>query len=487
MPPLIVVNNPKEWTLQMPGVDVIDARSYLARADFGELKGVKLFNLCRSYRYQSIGYYVTLLATARGHKPVPNITTIQDMKSQTVVRFVSEDLESLIQQALAPVHSEQFTLSVYFGRNVARRYNRLSLELFNLFQAPLLRAQFVRNGKWQLRQIGPIPVGDIPPQHRDFVEESAAAYFAGRRTASRKRVPVKYELAILANPEEELAPSNERALARFAKAAETLGLNPERVTQDDYARIAEFDALFIRETTAVNHHTYRFARRAAIEGLVVVDDPESILKCTNKVYLAELLSRHKVPIPRTVLLHKENLEAVGRELGFPCVLKQPDSAFSQGVLKVENADEFAAEVEGLLARSELIIAQEFLPTTFDWRIGVFDRQLLYACKYHMVPKHWQITQQDGARRRYGKCETLPLDEVPPQVLRAAQRAANLIGSGLYGVDVKQLGRRACVIEVNDNPNIDAGVEDRILGQELYERIMRVFLQRIEQRKAGKQS
>ena len=61
---------------------------------------------------------------------------------------------------------------------------------------------------------------------------------------------------------------------------------------------AEFDALFIRETTLVNHHTYRFARRAASEGLVVIDDPESILKCTNKVFLAELLSRHKMPMPQ---------------------------------------------------------------------------------------------------------------------------------------------------------------------------------------------
>jgi hypothetical protein len=38
--------------------------------------------------------------------------------------------------------------------------------------------------------------------------------------------------------------------------------------------------------------------------------------------------------------------------------------------------------------------------------------------------------------------------------------------------------------VNDNPNIDAGVEDKILKGELYRRIMDVFLRRIERRKAG---
>ena len=94
---LIVVNNVREWPFQIPGVEVVDASSYLTRPEYGTMRAVKLFNLCRSYRYQTAGYYVTLLATARAHKPLPSITTIQDMKSQTMVRFVSDDLDDLIQ------------------------------------------------------------------------------------------------------------------------------------------------------------------------------------------------------------------------------------------------------------------------------------------------------------------------------------------------------------------------------------------------------
>ncbi len=37
-----------------------------------------------------------------------------------------------------------------------------------------------------------------------------------------------------------------------------MGLSTEIITKNDFDRIPEFDALFIRETTAVNHHTYRF-------------------------------------------------------------------------------------------------------------------------------------------------------------------------------------------------------------------------------------
>ena len=53
MPILIVVNDPKDWPFQIPGVEVVDARSYLTRPEYSDMRGVKLFNLCRTYRYQS--------------------------------------------------------------------------------------------------------------------------------------------------------------------------------------------------------------------------------------------------------------------------------------------------------------------------------------------------------------------------------------------------------------------------------------------------
>jgi len=485
VPILIVVNNVKEWPFHIPGVEVVDAWAYLTEPEYGAMKAVKLFNLCRSYRYQTAGYYVTLLATARGHKPLPSITTIQDMKSQTMVRFVSDDLDDLIQEALAPNHSGEFTLSVYFGRNLAKKYDRLCLHLFNLFQAPLLRGEFAHdNGRWQLKSMSPIPVGEIPEHHHPFVIQVATEHFAGRRTSVRKRAAPKYDLAILFNASDELSPSDKKAIDKFVKAASALGLGAEVITRDDYARLAEFDALFIRETTRVNHHTYRFARRAAAEGLVVIDDAESILKCANKVYMAEVMARNKVQIPRTMIVHSDNVAEIGRTLGFPCVLKQPDAAFSLGVVKVEDEYDLLAHSEDFFEKSELLIAQEFLPTLFDWRIGICDGQPLYACKYHMASGHWQIVKNDQEGREYGKFATIPVEIAPRQVVRAALKAAKLIGNGLYGVDVKQTNGACFVIEVNDNPNIDAGVEDKILKGELYRRIMEVFLRRIERRKAG---
>jgi glutathione synthase/RimK-type ligase-like ATP-grasp enzyme len=103
----------------------------------------------------------------------------------------------------------------------------------------------------------------------------------------------------------------------------------------------------------------------------------------------------------------------------------------------------------------------------------------------MAKKHWQIIKRDSTGKKdYGKFETLPVGLAPKQVVSMALRAANLIGDGLYGVDIKQSDRKCYVIEVNENPNIDAGIEDAVLKDELYERIMEVFLKRIERRKEG---
>jgi glutathione synthase/RimK-type ligase-like ATP-grasp enzyme len=460
----------------------VSARSYLTQPTHSERRGVKVFNLCKSYRYQSLGYYVSLLATARGHKPAPSVATMQDMKAHEIVRIRSEDLDELIQHSLAPIVSSHFELSIYFGRNLARRYDRLSAKLFQLFYAPLLRANFVRarDGRWTLQGVSTISADDIPDSHTQFVLEVATEYFKAKRWSAPRQRLSRYDLAILFDPLEREPPSDERAIAKFVKAAQALGMTASLIQKDDYARLAEFDALFIRETTSVHHHTYRFARRALAEGMVVIDDPDSILRCTNKVYLKELMDRHHVPAPHTMIVHRDNVQQVSSNLGLPCILKKPDSAFSQGVLKVDSIEDLRNRCEELLAKSELVIAQQFMPTEFDWRVGVLDGKALWCAKYHMASRHWQIMKHEGnGRTRYGKVEAVDVAQAPTRVVRTALRAAALIGEGLYGVDLKTVGGKTYVVEVNDNPSIEAGEEDAILKEALYENIMRVFLKRLE--------
>lgn len=479
---LLVIDNPKDWPLNVEGIEVVSARKYLVDPSYSDRRPAKVFNLCKSYRYQSLGYYVSLLAAARGHKPLPDVATIQDLKLSEMIRGAGHEISDVIQSGLKRVTGDSFTLSIYFGQNTEDKFNTLALALFNQFPAPFLRAQFKKGEDgWTLESLRTIAASDIPPDHFLFVLNCATRYF--NRPHRRPRpVEARYDLAILHDPDDEKTPSNPKALKKFVKAAESMGFDVEQIGQDDYGRLAEFDALFIRTTTRVNHYTFRFARRAMAEGLVVIDDPDSIVKCSNKVYLAELMHRHRIATPPTLILHRDNVESAPAILGFPIVIKQPDSSFSLGVLKVDNREEFEAETDKLFKISDLLIAQAFMPTGFDWRVTCIDKEPLFVCKYFMATEHWQIydnsKQGDDA---LGEFETWPVAAAPPDVVKTALKAANLIGDGLYGVDIKEINGKAYVIEVNDNPNVDAGVEDKVLGEEVYLKIMRTFLNRLESR------
>src|SRR5438105_2150102 len=482
---LIVTDQKQEWPFEIPGAAVQTARRYLTEPESGLDAGVRVLNLCRTGRYQGRGYYVSLLAEARGQRPLPDVKTVEDLKSEAYVRTLSAQLEPLVHETLHHDDSDRFELDVYLGKDPAQRHHALAEQLFASVRAPLLRALFGRaDGRWHLDAVQAIGIADIPAQHRACLLEAAKAFVAETSAPRPQRTGKgRPRLAILWDPDEPHKPSNEEALQRLVRTAPVVGLEAELIGPDALERLPEFDGLFNRASPEVNGFTYEFVRRAESLGMPVIDDPESILKCLNKVYMHELMSRHRIAQPRTLIVHRGNIDHVVATLGLPCVLKLPDSGFGLDVVKIESEDQLRHEAERFFKVSELIVAQEWLPTGFDWRVGVYDRRPLFVAKYFMAPGHWKIIQVDeGQRLIEGKTVAMSVGEAPEQVVNMAVRAANLIGRGLYGVDLKQVEDRCYLIEVNCNPNIDAGNEDQVLGDALYREVLGVFARRIAERR-----
>ena len=217
------------------------------------------------------------------------------------------------------------------------------------------------------------------------------------------------------------------------------------------------------------------------EGIPVIDDPVSILRCTNKVYLAELLQANRLAAPTTLILDRNSL-LQAESLGYPLVLKIPDGSFSRGVVKAETRAELQEHARRLFKHSAVILAQQYMYTEFDWRVGILGRKPIFVSQYFMSRKHWQILHHraDGGYSE-GKWRTFAVEEAPPEVVELGLAAANLIGDGLYGVDLKQNADGVFIIEINDNPNLDRGVEDAVLKDELYRTVLRDFVRRIEAR------
>jgi glutathione synthase/RimK-type ligase-like ATP-grasp enzyme len=482
---LFVVSQQQDWPFDIPGVTTIPAQTYLMDPDYGDIHHTKIFNLCRTYRYQSHGYYVSLLAEARGHHPIPDVEGIKTLQSEDLVQSLSELLGNLIDCSFSKTMDDVCDLSIYFGRDIDRRHEHLCAQLFKLLRTPVLHVRFERaNDRWHLCSIYAGDIRDIPsPQHALLVE-AAIDYLKQEKIRANKPPEQQPSLAILCDPQRNETPSNLGAIRKFCEAASVLGMSVEMLAPKDARRLTDFDALFIRDTTNVNHYTYQLSRQAAAAGMVVIDDPDSILRCTNKIYLNELLIRHHIPVPKTLVVHQGNVDQIVLTLGLPCILKQPDGAFSLGVVKIQSEEQLRTKVEELLAESELILAQEYLPTDFDWRIAVLDNRPLFVCKYYMAPGHWQIIKHEHQRMSEGRTEALSIGEAPDEVVDIAVRAAGLIGDGFYGVDLKQVGSQYYVIEINDNPNVDAGNEDGVLGDALYREVMGVFRKRIDRLKGN---
>lgn len=485
---LLVVDNLSDWSPYYPSNQVITFESYLATEQGDSEQRVRVINLCSSYSYLSDGYYCSLLAEARGHHVIPSVKALNDLGKNALYRLQLEDLTGPLAKAFKHQSKDaEYVFRSYFGTTPEPAFQELARLLFERFTCPILEVTLHFGQQWEIIDLNAISPRELDEPQQTLFADALDKFSKKIWRKGKIRKSARYDLAILVNPEEQLPPSNRGALKKFIKIGRELGIDVELISQQHYGRLPEFDGLFIRETTSIDHYTYRFAKKAEAEGLVVIDDPTSMLRCTNKVYLADLFRTHKVPSPRTWILHKGNtghLDLLEVEAGFPVVIKIPDGSFSRGIVKVHTRQELDLKVAELFEQSALLLAQEFLYTDFDWRIGIFNNKALFACRYYMVKNHWQIYRHGSKRTDSGNFDTLPTFEAPKAVLEAALKATHPIGDGLYGVDVKEKNGKGYVIEVNDNPNIDSGVEDSYLGDELYRLILTEFLRRMENRSKG---
>jgi glutathione synthase/RimK-type ligase-like ATP-grasp enzyme/gamma-glutamyl:cysteine ligase YbdK (ATP-grasp superfamily) len=539
-PGVLVVVTDRADAGGLPATPVVTARAFIEGGADVSAPGRLVVNLCRTLGYGSDGYYVSLLADARGQQVLPRLETsagvadpyarfraLQEAGIATVdaaelaVRRraagldagapaagtapagglaagvavnggpgVDADPEGLGPRPLLreggtlrePSPDECIDIVACFGATPDARFRGLAAALFRVWPAPLLRVRLLlEEAQWKVAGVAHASPALLDEAERRLLARTLESDLRGlrRRGASAQRDTVRASIAVLLDAFDPFSASSAETIDRFEKVAAQMNVHVARITASDLRRLPEYDALFIRSLTGVTLPSFQFALRAEALDMPVVDDSQSIIRCGNKVYLEELLRREGVPLPRTRIVTAQTAWSQVAELGVPFVVKSPDGSFSAGVHKIGSAQEYGSRTRELLAQSPLLIAQEWLPTDFDWRITVLDGRLLFAARYYMAHGHWQIRTEEGGVERYGKVEAVARGDAPRAVVDVALRAAALIGRGMYGVDIKETPAGPVVIEVNDNPNLDAGYEDAVDGDVIYEDIVRYFVARVE--------
>lgn len=264
------------------------------------------------------------------------------------------------------------------------------------------------------------------------------------------------------------------ALDRFKKAAEAKGHLFEYIFKRDMDRIPEYDAVFIRATTDPMNTAYVVSRMADALGKVVIDDPHSIRVCSSKVVLDDLFRQNGIPSPKSLLFAgdfgEENLRHVFEYLGFPLVLKAPYTKFSSHVEKAHDGAEFRLIAARYLKNATPIVLQEYMPSGFDWRVGMLDNKILYLCKYYMPRGGWKVRSLVDGKNQWGRVVPILRKNAPKKLEELAVNVSKCVGDGLYGLDVKEIDGRFFCIEINDNPSFYADLEDG-KDPDLYEKII----------------
>ncbi|WP_395947344.1 RimK family protein [Caedibacter taeniospiralis] len=483
----ILIDDLGLWAPYFPTDNLITTKEYLTTK---HNHNTYLINLSEDLSYLGQGYYASLLAEANGDRVIPSVSTLNNLQhledlsfSLLNIRLNNQSVEILDRLSV----DDRSGIKIYFGTSEYSGFSKLARKIFDAYNAPILQINFAKTlNSWQIQSLHTVSLQSLNDREESLFAQALSDFSTKVWRKPRLQKQYRYEMAILVDPNESLPPSNNQAIKKFIKAGRTLGVDVDLITKDDYARLPEYDGLFIRTTTQISHYSYAFAKKAEQNNLIVMDSTQTIMRCTNKVYLHNLLEKNHIAMPESYFVFRDDsapdCDMLIEKLGLPMVLKIPDGSFSQGVKKAKSKEELSTLLSTLLTQSSIIIAQKYHYTDYDWRIGILNNKPLYACKYYMAPNHWQIVNHGKKNVTAGPAEAFGIHQVPKEVIKIAIKACRLIGRDLYGVDIKMIDDKPVIIEINDNPSIDHPWEDAYLGDELYSRIMLEFVNRMEHKR-----
>jgi len=172
---VILVDQPKDFPNAETPHKVITTSEYLARPRLFHMGRPKLINLSRSYAYQSKGYYASLLAEARGHRVVPSVETMLELRESKLYEHALPELEDELNRCTRKADFQpdsEVKLLVCFGIAHDPRFDSFGRLLFDWFRCPALEVT-IEPGTWlSIDRIRPRNVTRLANGDASFFRES---------------------------------------------------------------------------------------------------------------------------------------------------------------------------------------------------------------------------------------------------------------------------------------------------------------------------
>lgn len=187
------------------------------------------------------------------------------------------------------------------------------------------------------------------------------------------------------------------------------------------------------------------SRWCAAVGTPVLNPPETVAACDNKIATALALSGADVPTPRTVVALDASAGARAvDEVGFPAVVKPVNGSWGRGLARVTDQDASGAVFE---LRAQLASPAQRLAYTQEFVRGRDLRVLVVGG--HAVAA--MVRESEGWVRNTALGAKTTAYRLDNDLAALAERSARAVGGGVLGVDLLETeeGERL-VLEVNSS-------------------------------------
>lgn len=215
--------------------------------------------------------------------------------------------------------------------------------------------------------------------------------------------------------------------------------------------LARPDFIIPRTGSETSYFTLAVLRQFERMGVSMINGPEAVEACADKLQTLQLLSASGLPIPRTILgKFPVDVDLIEKELGFPVVVKTLRSTRGAGVVLCQDREQFdnLASLLGDSNPGSDFIFQQYIRHSHgrDVRLLVIGDKVAAAMERRSTNGGFKSNISLGGS---GFCL-----EPPPEMAELAVNASKALRLDIAGIDIlyDEGGYRIC--EANSSPGFE---------------------------------
>lgn len=199
----------------------------------------------------------------------------------------------------------------------------------------------------------------------------------------------------------------------------------------DGNRVDMPQAILSRTGSGSNYFCLAAMRQLENLGIPVINNSASIDRVKDKLETSQVLARHGIPIPKTMLVRWPiNEDLVNNEIGFPCVVKVITGSHGKGVYLCKDSNSFAELMELInsLATNKSLIIQEYI----GYKVGTDLRVWVVGGK---VISAMQRSAANDFRANISNGGTGAPFKLTPEIEFISRETARILDLDIAGIDL----------------------------------------------------